>query len=92
MWSEIVSRLFLLREREAEKPHMMTREEIKQRYADIKAKLKDAKDLLDGLEDVDEDDIEVQAKTLKEVVRLHQEAADMVAELDRLQGNSSRKK
>lgn len=64
----------------------MTREEIKQRYADIKAKMKDAKDLLDGLEDVDEDDIEVQAKTLKEVVRLHQEAADMVAELDRLQG------
>lgn len=64
----------------------MTREEIKQRYADIKAKMKDAKDLLDGLEDVDEDDIEAQAKTLKEVVRLHQEAADMVAELDRLQG------
>ena len=64
----------------------MTREEIKQRYADIKAKLREAKDLLNGLEDVDEDDIEVQAETLKEVVRLHQEAADMVAELDRLQG------
>ena len=52
--------------------------------------MKEAKALLDGLDDVDDDDIQVQADTLKQVVRLHQEAADMVAELDRWQGVSSR--
>ena len=70
----------------------MTREDIKQRYADIKAKLKAAQSLLDSLKDVDEDDLQSQADELKEVVRLHQEAADIMAEIDRLQGNSSRKK
>lgn len=33
-----------------------------------------------------------QANTLKEVVRLHKEAADMMVEIDRFQGFSSRKK
>ena len=70
----------------------MTREDIKQRYADIKAKLKAAQSLLDSLKDVDEDDLQSQADALKEVVSLHQEAADIMAEIDRLQGNSSRKK
>ena len=70
----------------------MTREDIKQRYVDIKAKLKAAQTLLDSLNDVDEDDLQSQADALKEVVRLHQEAADIMAEIDRLQGNSSRKK
>ena len=70
----------------------MTREDIKQRYADIKAKLKAAQSLLDSLNDVDEDDLQSQADALKEVVRLHQEAAVIMAEIDRLQGNSSRKK
>jgi len=77
---------------EAAKPYSMTREEIKQRYADIKAKLKAAQSLLDSLNDVDEDDLQSQADALKEVVSLHQEAADIMAEIDRLQGNSSRKK
>jgi hypothetical protein len=77
---------------EAAKPYSMTREEIKQKYADIKAKLKAAQTLLDSLNDVDEDDLQSQADALKEVVRLHQEAADIMAEIDRLQGNSSRKK
>ena len=77
---------------EAAKPYSMTREEIKQKYADIKAKLKAAQSLLDSLNDVDEDDLQSQADALKEVVRLHQEAADILAEIDRLQGNSSRKK
>ena len=77
---------------EAAKPYSMTREEIKQKYADIKAKLKAAQSLLDNLNDVDEDDLQSQADALKEVVRLHQEAADIMAEIDRLQGNSSRKK
>ncbi len=77
---------------EAAKPYSMTREEIKQKYADIKAKLKAAQSLLDSLKDVDEDDLQSQADALKEVVRLHQEAADIMAEIDRLQGNSSRKK
>jgi hypothetical protein len=77
---------------EAAKPYSMTREEIKQKYADIKAKLKAAQTLLDSLNDVDEDDLQCQADALKEVVRLHQEAADIMAEIDRLQGNSSRKK
>ena len=36
----------------------MTREDIKQRYADIKAKLKAAQTLLDSLNDVDEDDLQ----------------------------------
>lgn len=76
---------------EAAKPYSMTREEIKQKYADIKAKLKAAQTLLDSLNDVDEDDLQSQADALKEVVRLHQEAADIMAEIDRLQGNSSRK-
>ena len=77
---------------EAAKPYSMTREEIKQKYADIKAKLKAAQSLLDNLNDVDEDDLQSQVDALKEVVRLHQEAADIMAEIDRLQGNSSRKK
>ena len=77
---------------EAAKPYSMTREEIKQKYADIKAKLKAAQTLLDSLNDVDEDDLQSQADALKEVVSLHQEAADIMAEIDRLQGNSSRKK
>lgn len=77
---------------EAAKPYSMTREEIKQKYADIKAKLKAAQTLLDSLNDEDEDDLQSQADALKEVVRLHQEAADIMAEIDRLQGNSSRKK
>ncbi len=77
---------------EAAKPYSMTREEIKQKYADIKAKLKAAQTLLDSLNDVDEDDLQSQADALKEVVRLHQEAADIMAEIDRLLGNSSRKK
>lgn len=58
----------------------------------MKAKLKAAQELLDSLDNVDENNIPVQSATLLEIARLQQEVAIAAAEIDRLQGFSSRKK
>ncbi len=70
----------------------MTEEEAKERFAEMKAKLKAAQELLDSLDNVDENNIPVQSATLLEIARLQQEVAIAAAEIDRLQGFSSRKK
>ena len=70
----------------------MTEQEAKERFAEMKAKLKAAQELLDGLDNVDENNIPVQSATLLEIARLQQEVAIAAAEIDRLQGFSSRKK
>ena len=70
----------------------MTEQEAKERFAEMKAKLKAAQELLDSLDNVDENDIQVQSATLLEIARLQQEVAIAAAEIDRLQGVSSRKK
>jgi len=70
----------------------MTEQEAKERFAEMKAKLKAAQDLLDSLDNVDENNIPVQSATLLEIARLQQEVAIAAAEIDRLQGVSSRKK
>lgn len=91
----IVSRLFFLREtksRKANKHKAMTEQEAKERFAEMKAKLKAAQELLDSLDNVDENNIPVQSATLLEIARLQQEVAIAAAEIDRLQGFSSRKK
>lgn len=90
----IVSRLFLLRDKgqKANKHKAMTEQEAKERFAEMKAKLKAAQELLDSLDNVDENNIPVQSATLLEIARLQQEVAIAAAEIDRLQGVSSRKK
>lgn len=90
----IVSRLFLLRDKgqKANKHKAMTEQEAKERFAEMKAKLKAAQELLDSLDNVDENNIPVQSTTLLEIARLQQEVAIAAAEIDRLQGFSSRKK
>jgi hypothetical protein len=90
----IVSRLFLLRDKgqKANKHKAMTEQEAKERFAEMKAKLKAAQELLDSLDNVDENNIPVQSATLLEIARLQQEVAIAAAEIDRLQGFSSRKK
>ena len=90
----IVSRLFLLRDKgqKAHKHKAMTEQEAKERFAEMKAKLKAAQELLDSLDNVDENNIPVQSATLLEIARLQQEVAIAAAEIDRLQGFSSRKK
>ena len=90
----IVSRLFLLRDKgqKANKHKAMTEQEAKERFAEMKAKLKAAQELLDSLDNVDENDFPVQSATLLEIARLQQEVAIAAAEIDRLQGFSSRKK
>lgn len=70
----------------------MTEQEAKERFAEMKAKLKAAQELLDSLDNVDENNIPVQSATLLEIARLQQEVAFAAAEIDRLQGVSSRKK
>ena len=70
----------------------MTEQEAKERFAEMKAKLKAAQELLDSLDNVDENNIPVQSATLLEIARLQQEVAIAAAEIDRLQGLSSRKK
>ena len=70
----------------------MTEEEANEWFAEMKAKLKAAQELLDSLDNVDENDIQVQSATLLEIARLQQEVAIAAAEIDRLQGFSSRKK
>lgn len=70
----------------------MTEQEAKERFAEMKAKLKAAQELLDSLDNVDENNIPVQSTTLLEIARLQQEVAIAAAEIDRLQGFSSRKK
>jgi len=70
----------------------MTEQEAKERFAEMKAKLKAAQELLDSLNNVDENNIPVQSATLLEIARLQQEVAIAAAEIDRLQGVSSRKK
>ena len=70
----------------------MTEQEAKERFVEMKAKLKAAQELLDGLDNVDENNIPVQSATLLEIARLQQEVAIAAAEIDRLQGFSSRKK
>ena len=70
----------------------MTEQEANERFAEMKAKLKAAQELLDSLDNVDENDIQVQSATLLEIARLQQEVAIAAAEIDRLQGVSSRKK
>lgn len=70
----------------------MTEQEAKERFAEMKAKLKAAQELLDSLDNVDENNIPVQSATLLEIARLQQEVAIAAAEIDRLQGVSSRKK
>ena len=90
----IVSRLFLLRDKgqKANKHKAMTEQEAKERFAEMKAKLKAAQELLDSLDNVDENNISAQSATLLEIARLQQEVAIAAAEIDRLQGFSSRKK
>ena len=90
----IVSRLFLLRDKgqKANKHKAMTEQEAKERFAEMKAKLKAAQELLDSLDNVDENNIPVQSATLLEIAWLQQEVAIAAAEIDRLQGFSSRKK
>ena len=90
----IVSRLFLLRDKgqKANKHKAMTEQEATERFAEMKAKLKAAQELLDSLDNVDENNIPVQSATLLEIARLQQEVAIAAAEIDRLQGFSSRKK
>lgn len=90
----IVSRLFLLRDKgqKANKHKAMTEQEAKERFAEMKAKLKAAQELLDSLDNEDENNIPVQSTTLLEIARLQQEVAIAAAEIDRLQGFSSRKK
>ena len=90
----IVSRLFLLRDKgqKANKHKAMTEQEAKVRFAEMKAKLKAAQELMDSLDNVDENNIPVQSATLLEIARLQQEVAIAAAEIDRLQGFSSRKK
>ena len=70
----------------------MTEQEAKERFVEMKAKLKAAQELLDGLDNVDENNIPVQSATLLEIARLQQEVAIAAAEIDRLQGFSSRKR
>ncbi|MDO5316688.1 MAG: hypothetical protein Q4F82_11380 [bacterium] len=70
----------------------MTEQEAKERFAEMKAKLKAAQELMDSLDNVDENNIPVQSATLLEIARLQQEVAIAAAEIDRLQGFSSRKK
>ena len=70
----------------------MTEQEAKERFAEMKAKLKAAQDLLDSLDNVDENNIPVQSATLLEIARLQQEVAIAAAEIDRFQRVSSRKK
>lgn len=70
----------------------MTEQEAKERFAEMKAKLEAAQELLDSLDNVNENDIPVQSATLLEIARLQQEVAFAAAEIDRLQGHSSRKK
>ena len=70
----------------------MTEQEAKERFAEMKAKLKAAQELLDSLDNVDENNIPVQSATLLEIAWLQQEVAIAAAEIDRLQGFSSRKK
>lgn len=70
----------------------MTEQEAKERFAEMKAKLEAAQELLDSLDNVDENNIPVQSATLLEIARLQQEVAIAAAEIDRLQGFSSRKK
>ena len=70
----------------------MTEQEAKERFAEMKAKLEAAQELLDSLDNEDENNIPVQSATLLEIVRLQQEVAIAAAEIDRLQGFSSRKK
>ena len=70
----------------------MTEQEAKERFAEMKAKLEAAQELLDSLDNVNENDIQVQSATLLEIARLQQEVAIAAAEIDRLQGVSSRKK
>lgn len=70
----------------------MTEQEAKERFAEMKAKLEAAQELLDSLDNVDENNIPVQSATLLEIARLQQEVAIAAAEIDRLQGVSSRKK
>ena len=70
----------------------MTEQEAKERFAEMKAKLKAAQELLDSLDNVNENDIPVQSATLLEIARLQQEVAIASAEIDRLHGFSSRKK
>lgn len=70
----------------------MTEQEANERFAEMKTKLKAAQELLDSLDNVDENNIPVQSATLLEIARLQQEVAIAAAEIDRLQGFSSRKK
>lgn len=70
----------------------MTEQEANEWFAEMKAKLKAAQELLDSLDNVDENNIPVQSATLLEIARLQQEVAIAAAEIDRLQGFSSRKK
>ncbi len=61
-------------------------------FAEMKAKLEAAQELLDSLDNVNENDIPVQSATLLEIARLQQEVAIASAEINRLQGFSSRKR
>lgn len=69
----------------------MTEQEAKERFAEMKAKLKAAQELLDSLDNEDENNIPVQSATLLEIARLQQEVAEDIDEFDRLTGFSAEK-
>lgn len=62
----------------------MTEQEANERFDAMKAKLKAAQDILDGFGQIDKGDLKARAEVLKKVVRLQQEVADDIDELDRL--------
>ena len=62
----------------------MTEEEIQVRFADMKAKLQEAQEILDNMDKIDENDQQAMKDALMKVVRLHQEVAEEYEEVDGL--------
>ena len=62
----------------------MTEEEIQVRFADMKAKLQEAQEILDNMDKIDENDQQAMKDALMKVVRLHQEFAEEYEEVDGL--------
>ena len=62
----------------------MTEEEIQVRFADMKAKLQEAQEILDNMDKIDENDQQAMKDALMKVVHLHQEFAEEYKEVSRL--------
>ena len=66
-----------------EKPKAMTEEEATKRFSEMKAKLAAVQDILGEFDQIDANDLKARGEALKKAIKLQQEVAQEIDEIER---------